>query len=90
MTTNRHPEYKLEDYTKDNSELAKEVEKEIKKQAITNYDKIRNMTVEEMAEFIVNRNDCEGCPCDVDDKDYCKGGSCNASVMAWLESESEE
>ena len=41
--------YKLEDYIRDNPELAKEVEKEMKKQAITNYDKIRNMTVEEMA-----------------------------------------
>lgn len=34
MTTNRHPEFNLEDYTKDNPELAKEVEKEMSKNYI--------------------------------------------------------
>ena len=83
MTTNRHPEYKLEDYTKDNPELAKEVEKEMKR--MTNYEKIKNMTVDEMAELL-NNKDCDQCAYKGDECGY----DCLIGVKEWLQSESEE
>lgn len=89
MMTNKHPEFNINDYTKNNPELAKEVEKERKKQAKTNYDKIRNMTIEEMAELLTFWECDNGCAygemkdCLSDDK------GCYNGIKQWLESEVE-
>lgn len=54
---------------------------------MTNYEKIKNMSVKELAEFIYGTaiNDCEYC-CNgkCDDKNYCLDGH-----KQWLESEAE-
>ena len=84
MTTNRHPEYKLEDYTKNNPELAKEVEKEMKR--MTNYERIKAMNIDELSNFLGSME------CD----DYCifgyreecsEGLDCQIGIRQWLESE---
>lgn len=55
---------------------------------MTNYEKIKNMTVAEMVMFI----DCEGtCNyCIYADDDNCKGLKCREGVKAWLNQEVEE
>ena len=57
---------------------------------MTNYEKIKQMTIDEMAEFI-KHCDCEtSCAFEVacwyGDKDC----DCNNGIKQWLESESEE
>lgn len=54
---------------------------------MTNYEKIKNMTVEEMAEFLekltdrCNANRCKDCP-------LCKGiFCCTTEIGCWLNSE---
>ncbi len=54
---------------------------------MTNYEKIKNMTVEEMAEFLekltdlCNANRCKDCP-------LCKGiFCCTTEIECWLNSE---
>ena len=77
MKMNRHPEFNIEDYTKDNPELAKEIENEMKR--MTNYEKIKNMTVDEMAEwFECNDLDIIELVC-----------SDSESIKQWLQAESE-
>lgn len=55
---------------------------------MTNYEKIKNMSVEEMAEFILNQQHHVLCN---DVCSYglhkCEGYSCNEGVKQWLESE---
>lgn len=58
----------------------------------TNYDKIKNMTIDEMAEMITNFNInslcdyCVGCECfSEDDKDICEKG-----LKQWLEQGCED
>ena len=53
---------------------------------MTNYEKIKAMTVEEMAEHILDefRIDCADCECR---KDYC---DCRVCIKKYLESEAEE
>lgn len=57
---------------------------------MTNYEKIKAMSVEEMAEFInTDADDCINCPAFV----FCdtvSDGSCHAIIEKWLESEAEE
>lgn len=54
---------------------------------MTNYEKIKNMTVAEMVMFI----DCEGtCNYCVYANDDCKGLKCREGVKAWLNQEVEE
>ena len=57
---------------------------------MTNYEKIKNMSIEEMAEFIDSPTvDCERCA-------YYKNGKClsdddcKVGIQKWLESEAEE
>lgn len=56
----------------------------------TNYERIKNMTVEEMVEFFVDNIVCENCPaydyCDTEDVTY---EDCPKFFMKWLQSESE-
>ena len=64
-----------EDYFDDREELRK----------LTNYDKIRNMTLDEMAEFL-DTPDCYYCKVEnCDDYDDCK-----EALIKWLQQESEE
>ena len=55
---------------------------------MNNYEKIKNMSVEEMAKFIylVNPMYCIDCPA----YNICKGGECTKTLEQWLGQESEE
>lgn len=50
---------------------------------MNNFEKIKNMTLDDMAGLLSKRNDCDGCPCENNIED-CKGGSCFFSVRDWL------
>lgn len=62
----------------------------------TNYERIKNMTVEELAEFITNYMHCDTCP--VTNECWENGGytekgdwnSCQQWYGKWLQAESEE
>ena len=56
---------------------------------MNNFEKIKNMTLDEMAELLSRRNDCDGCPCENNEED-CKGACCFLSVRDWLQQESED
>lgn len=64
---------------------------------MTNYERIKNMSLEEMADVLDN-DDIQCKPCD---PKYCKGYTdgvsctnhdkyCHAATVCWLESEAEE
>ena len=55
---------------------------------MTNFEKIKNMTVEEMVEFIILKDDCECCKY-ADDDDACDEFECRDGIKAWLEQEAE-
>lgn len=50
---------------------------------MTNFEKIKNMSVEELADFICELVDCDYCP------RYCSG-CCKYSWVQWLKNEVEE
>ena len=49
---------------------------------MTNFEKIKNMSIEELANFIGGLTDCDHCPV------YCSGG-CKYSWEQWLKSKVE-
>ena len=52
---------------------------------MTNYERIKNMSIEEMAEFIPNWSYTEACDCS---KEYVVcGNDCEKCVMSWLKKE---
>lgn len=56
----------------------------------TNADRIRNMSDEELAEWINTKNTCEQCanyykP----EKDACTKEPCTSGILRWLQSEAE-
>lgn len=53
----------------------------------TNADRIRNMSDEELAEWINTKNTCEQCACEPED--LCMKGPCTNSILKWLQSEAE-
>lgn len=53
---------------------------------MTNADRIRSMTDEELAEFLAKYGMCE--LCELHDTD-CIGGNCKTGHMKWLQSDSE-
>lgn len=56
----------------------------------TNYERIKNMTVEEMAEFFSKFSICDHCPvCPLCDEKMVTGDECHKMFEQWLESESE-
>lgn len=55
---------------------------------MTNREKIKNMTVEEMVEFINCVGACNYCI--YADDDDCKGAKCKEGITAWLNQEAEE
>lgn len=50
---------------------------------MTNLEKIKNMSLEEFAEYIYRLADCRECPI------YCSDGNCTTSWERWLQSEGE-
>ena len=64
------------------------------KKVLTNYDRIKNMTVEELAQYIFDLgNGSEYCygHCAFQDDDPCpRGRGCMVGVIKWLESEAED
>ena len=58
---------------------------------ITNYERIKNMTVEEMAEFLRTKLACETCPtkCHCIDDLVVNRDKCIRFIKIWLQSESE-
>jgi hypothetical protein len=50
---------------------------------MTNFEKIKNMSVEELANFICGLTYCDYCP-------ICCRGGCEHSWERWLESEAED
>ena len=53
----------------------------------TNFEKIKNMTVEEMVEFISCEGACNYCIYANDDN--CKGLKCRQGITAWLNQEAD-
>lgn len=59
---------------------------------MTNFERIKNMTIEEMAELIVNRADCSGCPLFAPNLQLrlCRQyDNCVDPTKKWLESEAD-
>jgi len=55
---------------------------------MTNYERIKNMTINELAEELFKEN-CDSCPCDkYDYKDNLKSISCVKIIKRWLETDS--
>ena len=52
---------------------------------MTNYEKIKAMSVDEMVDFINKTNACEKCA-----HNNCCDGECRSGIREWLESEVEE
>ena len=50
----------------------------------TNYDRIKNMSIEEMAEFFGDRCSCDICPVNAG------LDTCPVAYLKWLESEAEK
>ena len=61
----------------------KSLEKQIQKPK-TNYDRIRNMSVEELADFILDYDTIGGCPLP---EINCMARTCIECIKKWLESE---
>ncbi len=59
---------------------------------MTNYEKIKNMSVEEMAEKIDKKNSCDACP--IKHTDYCSAmdyfSKCYDCIVEWLNKEVSE
>ena len=51
---------------------------------MNNYERIKNMSIDEMAEFL-NNKDCDSCGYKGDDCSY----DCFIGIKSWLESEEE-
>ena len=65
-----------------------ELEKKELQATMTNYDRIKGMSVEEMADYFNGIFDCSNCP---NDMFLCesKGSVCTKYIKQWLESEVE-
>lgn len=64
---------------------------------MTNADKIRNMTDEQLSEFLSDRFDCDVCPCsyieEIDNCIYCEctnGNTCVQVLLDWLKQEAKD
>lgn len=57
---------------------------------MTNADRIRKMSDEELAELLFNKSRCDNCFANCNDKDNCPSlGSCYSRHLEWLQSEAE-
>ena len=59
------------------------------KQVKTNADRIRNMSDEELAEFLAYNAFCEECYVEKDDSCCYPDGTCKQKHLEWLKSEAE-
>ena len=58
---------------------------------MTNYERIKNMSVEEMAGEITGKiDDCPDCICYSQCDGYENNNTCISKIIQWLESEVEE
>ena len=57
-------------------------------QPLTNFEKIKQMTIEEMADWL--QDDISGCFCCIYGHDYTCPNTCIYGIKQWLESEAEE
>lgn len=55
----------------------------------TNADRIRNMSDEELAEWINTKNMCEQCANYYEPDSECMGEPCASNILRWLQSEAE-
>lgn len=57
---------------------------------MTNAEKIRSMSDEELAELLFDKSRCDNCFANCNDKDNCPSlGSCYSRHLKWLQSEAE-
>lgn len=57
---------------------------------MTNADRVRNMSDEELAELLFNKSRCDNCFANCNDKDNCPSLSgCYSRHLEWLQSEAE-
>ncbi len=59
------------------------------RQKMTNFEKIKNMSIDELADKLEESLVCDRCPI----SDLCEGivgGDCTKACMKWLKSEAEE
>ena len=56
---------------------------------MNNYEKIKQISIDEMAMFLQDQNCCNTCICDLD-YDKCMAIGCYDGIKRWLEAESEE
>ena len=57
---------------------------------LTNFQLIKEMNKEQLAEFLDRLSDCENCPCVDECVGVDKSGKCNMNFLKWLEAESEK
>ena len=59
------------------------------KKKLTNYEKIKNMTIEEMADFINNITECSCCNNLISREVCCNEENCKKNKLLWLKQECE-
>lgn len=62
----------------------------VQKRIITNADRIRGMTDEELAEFIAYSTSCETCVVRKSGSDECHNTNCSTAWLEWLKEEEHE
>jgi hypothetical protein len=76
------------DYYKEYGECSSVCERYLIKPVLTNYDRVRNMSIDEMARFIPDWSYTKACKCDEETYADCNN-ECWKCVREWLESEVE-
>jgi len=58
---------------------------------MTNFERIKNMSIDELTEELLYNNDCMSCPCDKYNYKECfkEDTDCLGLIKKWLESESD-
>lgn len=56
---------------------------------MNNYEKIKNMSFDEMVTFLTDSGDCDVCTCDMEE-DKCLTVGCSNGIRQWLQQESEK
>ena len=56
---------------------------------MNNFEKIKAINIDEMAEFLLDRACCDSCKCNLDDN-KCMAVGCREGIKQWLESEVRE
>ena len=57
---------------------------------MTNYEKIKAMSVDEMADAMANALDCAGCPTVSECREHAMIRNCKIKMKKWLLQEAEE